>query len=419
MTSLVVALTISLLVLRWLAQVVLERLNANYALRHAGKVPDAFKDVVDEENYARSINYTQAKSKLELIELTLDGVVLGVVLFSGILPFAWALLTRQLGAGIWPSSVFLFLVGLVMSLPALPLTYYRQFVLEQEFGFNTTTPRLWVLDRVKGLVLATVLALPLLALILKIVQWAGAAWWLWAWAAMMLFQLLMVLIAPVLILPLFNKFSPLPNGTLRDKLLALAGRTQFHARNIQVMDGSKRSTHSNAFFTGFGRFRKIVLFDTLIQQLIEPELEAVLAHEIGHYKRRHIPKSLGLAAICSLVGFYVLSVLMQQEWFYRAFGFQPGQTAIAFLLFALVSGLVTFWFSPLAHWLSRRHEFEADAYAARVMASAEPLMTALRKLNEKNLSNLTPHPLYSTVYYSHPTLLEREAALKGAEAVMS
>jgi STE24 endopeptidase len=229
---------------------------------------------------------------------------------------------------------------------------------------------------------------------------------------MMAFQLLMVVIAPILILPLFNKFSPLPEGSLRGKLLALAARTNFHARNIQVMDGSKRSTHSNAFFTGFGRFRKIVLFDTLVQQLVEPELEAVLAHEIGHYKRNHIPTSLALAAIGSLAGFYVLSVLMRQDWFFRAFGFEPGQTVIAFLLFAMLSGLVTFWFSPLAHWLSRRHEFEADAYAAQVMTTAEPLITALRKLNEKNLSNLTPHPVYSTVYYSHPTLLEREAALK-------
>ena len=319
MTSLVVALTISLLVLRWLAQVALERLNANYALRHAGKVPDAFEGIIDESSYARSIRYTQAKSKLEVIELTLDAAVLGGVLFSGILPWAWSVLSQKSGTGIWASSLFLLLVGVAMSLPVLPLAYYRQFVLEQEFGFNTTTVKLWFLDRVKGLVLAIMLGLPLLALILKIVQRAGASWWLWAWAAMMLFQLLMVLIAPVLILPLFNKFSPLPNGTLRDKLLALAARTRFHARNIQVMDGSKRSTHSNAFFTGFGRFRRLSCSIRLVQQLIETELEAVLAHEIGHYKRRHIPKSLALAVAGSLAGFYVSIGLMQQEWFLSRF----------------------------------------------------------------------------------------------------
>jgi STE24 endopeptidase len=193
--------------------------------------------------------------------------------------------------------------------------------------------------------------------------------------------------------------------------LALATRTGFRAQSIQVMDGSKRSRHSNAFFTGFGSFRKIVLFDTLIQHLEEPELEAVLAHEIGHFKLKHIPKTLILSAAGSLVGFYAVSVLASQSWFYRGFGFAPGNIAPALLLFGLLSGVVTFWFSPLSHWWSRRHEYEADAYAAKVMNQPEPLIGALRKLNEKNLSNLTPHPVYSVFYYSHPGLLEREKAL--------
>ena len=178
------------------------------------------------------------------------------------------------------------------------------------------------------------------------------------------------------------------------------------------MDGSKRSRHSNAFFTGFGRFRKIVLFDTLIQQLVEPELEAVLAHEIGHFKKRHIPKMLVFSAFSSLAGFYLLWLLAQQEWFYRSFGFEPGNIAPALLLFGLLSGVVTFWFSPLAHWWSRRYEYQADAFAAEVMKEPRSLIGALRKLNEKNLSNLTPHPFYSGFYYSHPTLLEREMALR-------
>jgi STE24 endopeptidase len=180
------------------------------------------------------------------------------------------------------------------------------------------------------------------------------------------------------------------------------------------MDGSKRSRHSNAFFTGFGRFRKIVLFDTLIQQLSEPELEAVLAHEIGHFKKRHIPKMLIFSALSSLGGFYLVSVLAQQEWFYRAFGFEPGNIAPVLLLFALLSGVVMFWFSPLAHWWSRRYEYQADAFAAEAMQEPQSLIGALRKLNEKNLSNLTPHPLYSGFYYSHPTLMERERALAQA-----
>jgi STE24 endopeptidase len=224
----------------------------------------------------------------------------------------------------------------------------------------------------------------------------------------------MAWLAPVLILPLFNKFTPLPDGSLRERLMALADRTRFRAKNILVMDGSKRSRHSNAFFTGFGRFRKIVLFDTLIQQLTEPELEAVLAHEIGHFKKKHIPKLLLFSAVTSLAGFYLVALLARQDWFYRAFGFQPGSLAPALLLFGLLSGVATFWFSPLAHGWSRRYEYQADAFAAAAMGDARPLIGALRKLNEKNLGNLTPHPLYSGFYYSHPILLERERAL-GAE----
>jgi STE24 endopeptidase len=229
----------------------------------------------------------------------------------------------------------------------------------------------------------------------------------------------MSVLAPVLILPLFNKLTPLPDGSLRERLLALATRTRFRAASIQVMDGSKRSKHSNAFFTGFGRFRKIVLFDTLITQLSEPELEAVLAHEIGHWRKRHIPKLLTLSALGSLLAFLFIGWLAGQPWFGGAFGFTTGGE-LAFtlagitptlLLFILLSGVVMFWFGPLGHWLTRRYEYEADAYAKNIIGQAEPLVGALRKLNEKNLSNLTPHPLYSSFYYSHPTLLERERAL--------
>jgi STE24 endopeptidase len=221
----------------------------------------------------------------------------------------------------------------------------------------------------------------------------------------------MLVLGPVIILPLFNKFSPLSEGTLRDRLLQLAGRTHFRAASIQVMDGSKRSRHSNAFFTGFGNFRKIVLFDTLLQQLAEIELEAVLAHEIGHYKKKHLPKILAASTLGSLAGFYLLSVLRSQPSFYRAFGFEAGNVTPVLLLFGLLSGTVTFWVSPVAHWWSRRYEYQADAFAAQVMDEPQSLIAALRKLNAKNLSNLTPHPYYSAFYYSHPSLLERERAL--------
>jgi STE24 endopeptidase len=276
----------------------------------------------------------------------------------------------------------------------------------------------WILDHIKGFLLAVLLGFPLLALVLKVMEWAGANWWFWAAGVVISFQLLLLLVAPVVIMPLFNKFTPLPEGTLRERLFSLAQRTDFPTRKIEVMDGSKRSRHSNAFFTGFGCFRKIVLFDTLIAQLTEPELESVLAHEIGHHKKRHVLKSVGLSIIAVFVAFAAIAWLVRQPWFYRTFGFQhhAGFAAVnivpAMLLFALLAGTITFWVSPFIHILSRHFEYQADAFAHASTGQAKSLIEALRKLSEKNLSNLTPHPLYSGFYYSHPTLLERERALQ-------
>jgi STE24 endopeptidase len=411
--SLVAAIALLLILARWAAQLWLERLNRRHVLAHAGAVPEAFKGVVDETTYAKSVQYTLAKGRLDRVESTWDTAVLLAVLFSAVLPWGFEFFTQWLGTSAWAMGAFLLVTGVVLSLPGLPLSWYDQFRLEERFGFNTTTQKLWWFDRLKGMLLAAALGYPLLVLVLKLVEWTGPWWWLWAWGALLAFQLLMLVLAPVLILPLFNKFTPLPEGTLRERLLKLAERTRFRARSIQVMDGSKRSRHSNAFFTGFGRLRKIVLFDTLIQQLAELELEAVLAHEIGHYRKKHIPKMLLMSAVSSLVGFWLISLLARQEWFYRSFGFEPGSIVPALLLFGLLSGAVTFWLSPVAHWWSRRHEYQADAFAREVMNEPRSLIGALRKLNEKNLSNLTPHPLYSGFYYSHPTLLERERALAG------
>jgi len=411
--NIVIWLTLVLILARLAAELWLAAFNCRHVLAHAGEIPPVFRGLIDEPTYKKSIAYTLAKGRFGNIEDTYNTAVLLIVLFSGVLPWVFHLFSDGLGQSAWTMAVFLFAVGFAMSLLGWPFDWYAQFQLEQKFGFNTTTPGIWWLDRLKGLLLAMVIGYPLLVLILKIVQWTGAGWWLWAWAALLAFQLLMSVLAPVLILPLFNKFTPLPEGSLRERLLALAQRTRFRTQSVQLMDGSKRSRHSNAFFTGFGRFRKIVLFDTLVQQLTEPELEAVLAHEIGHYKKKHIPQMLSFSAITSLIGFYLISLLARQEWFYRAFGFEPGNVAPALLLFGLLAGTVTFWFSPLIHWWLRRYEYQADAFAARVMNGAQSLIGALRKLNEKNLSNLTPHPLYSGFYYSHPTLLEREEALAG------
>jgi STE24 endopeptidase len=408
----VLTVCLVLILARVLTQLWLEGLNRRNVLAHAKELPEAFRGLMDEATYAKSVQYTLAKGRLRQIEMVGDAAVLAAMLSSGVLPWGLHWFRQTLGGAAWSMAALLFATGLILSLSGLPLDWHDQFRLEERFGFNTTTPRVWWLDRLKGLGLGLALGYPLLWLVLKLFEWMGPSWWLWAWGALLGFQLLMAVLAPVLILPLFNKFTPLPEGSLRRRLLALAERTRFRAGSIQVMDGSKRSRHSNAFFTGFGSYRKIVLFDTLIQQLAEPELEAVLAHEIGHFKKKHIPKTLAAAALGSLAGFYLVSLLSGQEWFYRAFGFEPGDIVPALLLFGLLSGVATFWLSPVAHWWSRRHEYQADAFAAQVMRQPGPLIGALRKLNEKNLSNLTPHPLYSAFYYSHPALLERERALR-------
>lgn len=410
------ALVLGLIVLRTGAQLWLEALNRAETRRHAGGLPPAFAGVMDAATFARAVDYTLARSRFASWSLGWDAVVLVAVLWSGLLPALWAPIDALAPGAAWSGALFLVVVGWLLSLPSLPWEWWSQFRLEQRFGFNQSTLRLWITDQVKGWVLGGAIGFPLASALLALVSRAGNAWWIWGFVLLFGFQLLMIVLYPKLILPLFNKLTPLPENDLRARLLALADRTGFQARTIEVIDGSKRSAHSNAFFTGFGRFRRIVLFDTLIAQLTPEELEAVLAHEIGHYRRGHIPKHLAAAAALQLGGFAALAWLAQAPWFNAAFGLPAGAVAPSFLLFGLLGGLVTFWFSPLGNYVSRRHEYEADAFAREALASPEPLRSALRKLAQKNLSNLTPHPLYSAVHYSHPTLLERERALGPAPA---
>jgi STE24 endopeptidase len=413
-------IALALILARVFTELWLSRLNQNHVSERRNEVPPEFRGVMDGATYRRSVDYTLARSRFGDIAGVFDAVILMAVLFSGVLSWAFGRFSASFGSSVWAMAGFLFLTGIVLSIPALPFAWYAQFKIEERFGFNTTSMKTWVLDRVKGFLLAVLLGYPLLVLVLKLIEWTGANWWLWAAAVVMAFQLLLLFVAPALIMPLFNKFTPLPEGALHERLFALAQRTHFPTRSIEVMDGSKRSRHSNAFFTGFGRFRKIVLFDTLIDQLTELELESVLAHEIGHYKKRHIIKMLSVSIAGVFVAFAAIAWLARQQWFYRGFGFayQEGFAAAnlvpAILLFALLAGTITFWSSPLLHFWSRRFEYQADAFARVTMEEAQSLIQALRKLSEKNLSNLMPHPLYSGFYYSHPTLLERERALRTA-----
>jgi STE24 endopeptidase len=407
----VLTLVAALIGLRLAAQLLLNALNAAEVRRHAAVAPPQVTAIMDPATYARAVEYTLAKLRLASIEEVWEAGVLAAVIFSRLLPWIYAPFRSWAPDGAWNGALFLLAAGTLLTLPSLPFDWWCQFRLEQRFGFNQSTLRLWVIDRIKGVLLILLIGFPLLWALLSLVDWVGAAWWLWGFGLLFAFQLIMLVVYPKLILPLFNKLAPLPEGDLRGRLLALADRTGFRARTIQVMDGSKRSGHSNAFFTGFGRFRRIVLFDTLVAQLAAPELEAVLAHEIGHYKRGHIPQMLVVSAVLQLAGFGLIAWLAHGTWFGGAFGFPAGGLAPTFLLFGLLSGLVMFWFAPVFNLVSRRHEYEADAFARQAMGGPDPLVAALRKLAQRNLTNLTPHPLYSGFHYSHPTLTERERAL--------
>ncbi len=412
----VIAVFLVLLVFKTGAELWLDRLNRANVLRFADSPPEAVREVMPDETYRRSVEYTLAKNRFSRVETLWGAAILAAVILSGVLPWYYGFFGEGGDRPVWAEGLFFVSTLILLSLPSLPFEWWSQFRLEERFGFNKTTLKLWISDRIKGLVIGFAIGYPLICLLLALVGWVGAYWWIWGFAIFFCFQLLMMVLYPMLIMPLFNKFTPLPEGELRKRLMELADRTGFRAKTIQVMDGSKRSAHSNAFFTGFGRFRRIVLFDTLMEQLGERELEAVLAHEIGHYKKGHIPRMLGLSAVMVLLAFGAIAWLAESAWFYQAFGFDPETAGLApaFLLFALLSGLVTFWLSPLFNIMSRKHEYEADAFARDSVGEAEPLLRALRKLSEKNLSNLTPHPLYSAIYYSHPTLVEREAALRNA-----
>ncbi|MBN2068177.1 MAG: M48 family metallopeptidase [Opitutales bacterium] len=412
MNPVLIAFTI-LLCLKLAAEVLLDYLNLRNIQANANTIPDGFRGFIDTETYEKSVAYSIAKQRFSIVDSLFDTAFLAVLVFSGVLVWLWAKISELTGTGLWGQSIGLFLLGILLSLPGLPLELYNTFKLEARFGFNKSTAGLWISDKLKGLVLSTVLLIPLLTLILWLVNLP--VWWVWAAIVITVFQIVMLVAYPMFIMPLFNKFTDLEAGDLRDRLMSLAERTGFQARSILVMDGSKRSGHSNAFFSGLGKMRRIVLFDTLMNQLTEEELEAILAHEIGHYKLSHIPRLLLVNVVITIAAFAVLGWLLQQPNFIQAFGFQwqPGLYAPTFLMFSMISGLVTFWITPFSSIFSRRYEYQADAFAKKALqGDGQPLICALHKLHKENLSNLTPHPLYSAFHYSHPTLTERETALR-------
>ena len=379
-------------------------------------VPDEFRSSYDDETYARSQVYTRTRTWFGLTHETVGLVAL--LLFWQLGGFGWLdRLCRGLGLGPVSTGV-LFIGALVVGSTALglPFQLYSTFVIEERFGFNRTTWRTFVLDRLKGFALGAVLGGGVLAAVLFFFEWAGPLAWLWCWSALTVFMLTAQFVAPTWIMPFFNTFSPLDNGELKEALLDYARSTQFPLDGIFVIDGSRRSAKSNAFFTGFGRHKRVALFDTLVEKQTTPELVAVVAHEVGHYKHRHVLKGLVLSLVHTGALFWLLSLFLDQPGLFDAFAvFEPSVHA-GLVFFALLFTPIELVLSVVVNVFSRRHEFEADAFAADTTGSAEPMIAALKKLSADSLSNLTPHPLQVFLHHSHPPVLQRITALRAVSA---
>jgi STE24 endopeptidase len=422
MEQLIIALFLSLFTFEFLVEFGLNEFNLRYVRQRwkDKKIPDFFRRRMTPEEYDKSFQYTLAKGRFQRWAEIYGRLLTLVVLFSGLLPLLNRVI-KELAERFLPfpyaqGIFFCFAVGLIFSIATLPIDVYSTFGIESRFGFNKTTFRLYVNDRLKGLLLGIVIGVPFLFVVLWLMDASGTYWWVWAFIFISSFELLMVIIYPTLIAPLFNKFEPLKEGELRKRILALADQVGFETSGIFSMDGSKRSSHSNAYFTGLGKAKRVVLFDTLIEQMTVDQGVAVLAHEMGHYKMKHIRRMLVVQGVFLFVTLYILSLLINYQPLFTAFGFDRPSNHVALVLFSFVYGPATFYIGPLINLLSRKHEYEADRFAVQTLGDARPMEEALVNLTVKNLSNLTPHPWYSAYHYSHPSPVERISAIRACPA---
>lgn len=376
-----------------------------------GMVPAAFSDRITLAQHQTAADYTVARVRVAMVELIAETALLLALTVGGGLGTIDAALADGIGRGHAHGLALFAAVGALSALVGLPFSWYHTFRLESRFGFNRSTMALWLADLAKGAALAVVVGGPLLLAVLWLMAAMGERWWLYVWCAWLGFNLLLMLIYPTVIAPLFNKFTPLADGAVKQRIEALLARCGFSASGLFVMDGSRRSAHGNAYFTGFGRAKRIVFFDTLLDKLDPPEVEAVLAHELGHFRHRHVIKRVAVVGAMSLVLLWVLGQLLPQPWFFAGMKVSHGGTAAGLLLFSLILPAFTFPFAPLTSALSRRHEYEADAYAAR-QTSAGDLASALVKLYRDNAATLTPDILHSLFHDSHPPAAQRVGRLE-------
>ena len=400
-----VSLVAGLLLKFWLATRQIRHVSA-----HRGEVPHPFTSRISLEAHQKAADYTVAQTRFGMLELAWGGILVLAWTLLGGLSWLNQWLQSFMQPGLAQQVALLAAFAIVGTVIDLPFALYKTFVIEQRFGFNKVTPKLWLQDMVKSLVVGAVIGIPLATLIVWMMGATGSLWWLWTWGVWMGFNLLMLVLYPTVIAPWFNKFQPLNNAELTERVTRLMVRCGFRSKGFYVMDGSKRSAHANAYFTGFGASKRVVFYDTLLAQLTAEEVDAVLAHELGHFKHRHIIKRIVSMFGLSLLGFALLGWLSAQTWFYVGLGVMPNlrgaNDALALILFMMVLPMFSTFVEPLFAQVSRKHEFEADAYAV-AQTSGDDLASALLKLYKDNASTLTPDPVYVKFYYSHPPATER------------
>lgn len=385
--------------------------QTKHVVENRPSVPNEFSESITLEEHQKAADYTTTKSSFGRKELIVSTLLLLIWTLGGGLQWIdnlWA--NSGLGELTRGTAVIISFI-LISSIIDIPASLYRTFVIEEKFGFNKSTIKTFIIDMLKGSLVSMAIGIPLIMLVLWLMNSAGSLWWLYAWLAITAFSIIMMWAYPKFIAPIFNKFTPLDEGEVLDRITTLLERNGFNSNGVFMMDGSRRSSHGNAYFTGFGKTKRIVFFDTLLKQLTPTQIEAVLAHELGHFKHKHVFKGMLVSMISTLIGFAILAFLMKQEWFFQQLGVQNQTTHMALLLFLLVSPVFTFFIGPVMSWWSRKHEFEADAFAAKE-SSAEELISALVGLYKKNAGTLTPDPLYSAFYDSHPPASIRIAHLR-------
>lgn len=400
-----VMLATSTLVQLWLA-----RRQAHYVRTHQTAVPDAFAEKITLEDHQKAAHYTLTKNRFGQLMLVIEVLILLLWTLGGLLNWLDQSWRGMEWSSLWTGVAVIVSMMVLSSLIDLPSSIYSTFRIEAKFGFNRTTPKIFVIDLLKSLALSLVIGVPLIALILWLMESMGSLWWIYVWGVLMAFNLLMLWAYPTFIAPWFNEFKPLEDDELKQRIEQLLSQIGFKSQGIFVMDGSKRSGHGNAYFTGLGNNKRIVFFDTLLESLNHDEIEAVLAHELGHFKRKHVAKLLIIMSLLSLGGLALLGWLMQNNWFYNDLGVETPSTYTALILFTLIMPAFTFFLHPVTSWFSRKHEFEADDFAAE-HSHPSFLIQALVKLYKENASSLTPDPLYSAFYDSHPPAPVRVAHL--------